>query len=182
MKTLRNTLILVCMIAFALPAAAQSKKDKKVIREADKAVATLLKEHPGLRDFFDKSAGCVIFPNVGKGGFFIGGASGNGVLYEYGIKKGMASLKEVNFGLEFGGQALIEVIFFETKADIDKFKEGKFQFDAGVSATALKSGASLDAKYRDGVAVFTHAKGGLMAEASVGGQKFEYEPFANEMK
>ncbi|WP_066224572.1 YSC84-related protein [Formosa haliotis] len=177
MKVLKNVFVflVVCSMSFAVNA--QSEKDKKIIKESDEAVKTLLSVNPGLKTFFDKSAGCAVFPNVGKGGFIVGGASGNGVLYEYGKKKGMASLKELNVGLQAGGQALIEVIFFEKKEDVDKFKEGKFEFDAGVSAVALKSGESLDAKYKDGVAVFTHSKAGLMAEASVGGQKFKFKPF-----
>lgn len=177
MKHVKTLMLLLLVGNLSLSLSAQSSKDKKIIDDADKAVATLLEVNPGLREYFDKSAGCVIFPNVGKGGFIVGGASGNGVLYEYGKKKGMASVKELNVGLQAGGQALIEVIFFETKDEVDKFKESKFQFDAGVSATVLKSGESLDAKYKDGVAVFTHSKGGLMAEASVGGQKFSYKPF-----
>lgn len=177
MKQLKTLITFLLLTQLSVSLSAQSEKDKKIIKDADAAVATLLEVNPSLREYFDKSAGCVIFPNVGKGGFIIGGASGNGVLYEYGKKKGMASVKELNVGLTAGGQALIEVIFFESKEEVDKFKEGKFTFDAGVSATAIKSGESLDAKYKDGVAVFTHTKGGLMAEASVGGQKFNYKPF-----
>ena len=177
MKVLKHVFILLVMCSMSFAVNAQSKKDKKIIKESDEAVKTLLEVNPGLRDFFDNSAGCVIFPNVGKGGFIIGGASGNGVLYQYGAKKGMAGLKEVSVGLQAGGQALIEVIFFEELADVEKFKEEKFEFDAGVSAVALKKGESLDAKYKEGVAVFTHSKAGLMAEASVGGQKFSYKAF-----
>ncbi|MGB5316433.1 MAG: YSC84-related protein, partial [Robiginitalea sp.] len=87
------------------------------------------------------------------------------------------SLKKISVGLQAGGEALIEVIFFETKADVDKFKDGNYEFDAGISATALKAGVSFDAEYTDGVAVFTYTKGGLMGDVSVGGQKFEYKPF-----
>ncbi|QDO92624.1 hypothetical protein FNB79_01040 [Formosa sediminum] len=89
----------------------------------------------------------------------------------------MAGLKEVSVGLQAGGQALIEIIFFEQLEDVERFKEDHFEFDAGVSALALKSGESLDAKYKDGVAVFIHSKVGLMADASVGGQKFSYKAF-----
>ena len=156
---------------------AQSDKEKKLMKEADEAVAEMLKVDPGLKAYFDKAAGCAVFPNVGKGGLIIGGASGNGVLYEAGQKVGMCSLKELNVGLQAGGEALMEVIFFETKADVDDFKEGNFEFDAGLSATALKEGASMDMKYRDGVSVFTYTKGGLMADASIGGQKFKFKPF-----
>ncbi|MCF1191864.1 lipid-binding SYLF domain-containing protein [Mangrovimonas sp. AS39] len=177
MKRIKSILVVLSVCFFTLSGYTQSEKDKKVIKDADEAVSELLKYNPSLRTYFDKAAGCVIFPNVGKGGLIIGGASGNGVVYSYGQKIGMASLKELNVGFQAGGQALIEVIFFEKKEDLEKFKEGNFEFDAGISATALKSSVSLDAKYTDGVAVFTHTKGGLMAEVSVGGQKFKYEPF-----
>jgi lipid-binding SYLF domain-containing protein len=177
MKKLRLIALLLFVGSAATTGFAQSEKEQKLIKDADEAVAEMLKVDPGLREYFDKAAGCAVFPNVGKGGLIIGGASGNGVLYEYGQKVGMASLKELNVGLQAGGEALMEVIFFKTKEDVDKFKEGKFEFDAGVSATALKAGISKDMKYKDGVAVFTYTKGGLMADASVGGQKFKFKPF-----
>ena len=118
----------------------------------------------------------MIFPNVGKGGFIIGGASGNGVVYEDGNLIGMADLKKLNIGLQAGGQAIIEVIFFETKDDLNAFKKSDFQFGAEASAVAVKSGIAFNAKYKDGVAVFALPKAGLMADASVGGQKFKFTP------
>jgi len=90
---------------------------------------------------------------------------------------GMADLKKLNIGLQAGGQAIIEVIFFETDVDLERFKTEKFQFAAETSAVALKSGIAFNAKYKDGVAVFALPKAGLMADASVGGQKFKYKAF-----
>jgi len=156
---------------------AQSRKDQKIMQDAQKAKTTLLETSPGLERFFEDSAGYVIFPNVGKGGFIIGGASGNGVVYEDGEPVGMADLKKLNIGLQAGGQAIIEVIFFETDVDLQRFKTEKFQFAAETSAVALKSGIAFNAKYKDGVAVFALPKAGLMADASVGGQKFSYKAF-----
>ncbi len=176
MRSLR-TLSVAILLLVAVGLQAQSKKDKKIITDAKKAKKTLLKTSPGLKSFFDQSAGYVLFPNVGKGGFIIGGASGNGVVYEAGNAVGMANLKKLNVGLQAGGQAIIEIIFFETDVDLMRFKEGKFQFAAEASAVALKSGAAVNAKYKDGVAVFALPKAGLMADASVGGQKFGYKPF-----
>lgn len=176
MKKIRY-IFLFLLMGSMMTLTAQSKKDKKIMRDADKAVRTLFKANPELRTLFDNSAGAAVFPNVGKGGFIIGGASGNGVLYHAGKKVGMASLKELNIGLQAGGEALIEVILFEKDSDVEKFKEGNYEFDAGITAVALKEGASLNAEYRDGVMVLTHVKGGLMAEVSVGGQKFEFDPF-----
>lgn len=155
----------------------QSKKQRQLISDAQKAKETLLDSDKGLQKFFDDSAGYVIFPNVGKGGFFIGGASGRGIVYDKGEAIGMAGLKKLNFGLQAGGQAIIEVIFFETNVDLDRFKEGDMQFSAEASAVAVKSGISVNAKYKDGVAVFAMPKAGLMADASVGGQRFTYEDF-----
>nr|WP_299340223.1 lipid-binding SYLF domain-containing protein [Allomuricauda sp.] len=176
MKALKS-LTFIGILFLAVSLNAQSKKDRKVINDAKKAKKTLLKADIGLDRFFENSAGYVLFPNVGKGGFIIGGASGNGVVYENGTMIGMAGLKKLNVGLQAGGQAIIEVIFFETAVDLERFKEGKFQFAAEASAVAIKSGIAANAKYKDGVAVFALPKAGLMADASVGGQKFSYKPF-----
>jgi lipid-binding SYLF domain-containing protein len=99
------------------------------------------------------------------------------VVYENGNAIGMADLKKLNIGLQAGGQAIIEVIFFETDVDLERFTEGKFEFAAETSAVALKSGIAFNAKYKDGVAVFALPKAGLMADASVGGQKFGFKAF-----
>ncbi|MEM9648244.1 MAG: lipid-binding SYLF domain-containing protein [Bacteroidota bacterium] len=176
MRTLKS-LLLFGLILVTFGVTGQDKKDRKIMSDAKKAKRTLLKADSGLERFFDNSAGYVLFPNVGKGGFIIGGASGNGVVYEGGEAVGMAGLKKLNVGLQAGGQAIIEIIFFETPVDLDRFKQGKFQFAAETSAVALKSGIAFNAKYKEGVAVFALPKAGLMADASVGGQKFSYKPF-----
>ncbi|SIQ35415.1 lipid-binding SYLF domain-containing protein [Maribacter ulvicola] len=175
MKILKS-ITFATLLFLAVGVHAQNSKDKKVIKDADKAKEKLKTMEVGLGHFFNNSAGYVIFPNVGKGGFIIGGASGNGVVYENGTKVGMADLKKLSVGLQAGGQAITEVIFFETPDDLAEFKDGDFEFSAEASAVALKSGISVNAKYRDGVAVFALPKAGLMADASVGGQKFDYKP------
>ncbi|MEL6483449.1 MAG: lipid-binding SYLF domain-containing protein [Bacteroidota bacterium] len=156
---------------------AQTAKDQKIIDDAENAKQTLLDANVGLDSFFEKSAGYVLFPNVGKGGFIIGGASGNGVVYDGGEMVGMANLKKLNVGFQAGGQAIIEVIFFETYVDLERFTKGTFEFAAEASAVALKSGVAANAKYKDGVAVFAMPKAGFMADASVGGQKFKFKNF-----
>ncbi|MBS9464312.1 lipid-binding SYLF domain-containing protein [Flagellimonas sp. 389] len=156
---------------------AQSDKTEKLMTDAQEAKKALIEADSGLNTFFNNSAGYVIFPNVGKGGLIVGGASGNGVLYENGIAVGTAGLKKLNIGLQAGGQSIIEVIFFETEGDIKTFKEEDFSFAAEASAVAVKSGIAVNAKYKDGVAVFALPKAGLMANASVGGQKFSYDDF-----
>ncbi|WP_038528689.1 lipid-binding SYLF domain-containing protein [Formosa agariphila] len=178
MNNLKKIVMVLTIGLMAFSATAQSEKDQAIIKDADTAKKTLIETNPDLNKFFDNAAGYVIFPNVGKAAFIVGGASGNGVVYKKnGAKIGMASLKKLNVGLQAGGEAIIEVIFFETDKELEEFQKGKFKFDAGASATAIKSGESFNAKYSEGVAVFTQTKGGLMADISVGGQKFKYKAF-----
>ncbi|ADV50260.1 lipid-binding SYLF domain-containing protein [Cellulophaga sp. E16_2] len=168
---------MVLMLSMTFIGSAQTKKDKKIIKDGTKAKKELIKVDAGIHTFFEKSAGYVLFPNVGEGGFIVGAASGNGVLYQNDKAKGMAGLKKLDVGFQAGGQSIIEIIFFETEEDVREFEEGKFQFSAQVSAVVLKSGVAANAKYKEGVAVFAVPKSGLMAKASVGGQKFNYHSF-----
>ena len=145
--------------------------------EANKTVSLYKKTDPGLATFFEKAAGYAVFPSIGKGGAVVGGAYGKGVLFENGKPTGKTTLTQVTVGLQLGGQTYSEIIFFETEKALTEFKGSTFAFAAEASAVALKSGASANAKYREGVAVFTATKAGLMFEASVGGQKFTFQPF-----
>jgi lipid-binding SYLF domain-containing protein len=155
------------------------KHDQREVQHAARAIGELQRADPGLTQLFDDSAGYAVFATVGKGGLGLGGAHGSGVLYERGTAIGNTTLTQVTVGLQIGGQAYTEVIFFETEKSLSSFKKGNFAMAAQVSAVAVKSGASANAKYVEGVSVFTLAKGGAMAEASVGGQKFGYSPFRN---
>jgi lipid-binding SYLF domain-containing protein len=123
-----------------------------------------------------KAAGYAVFPTVGKGGIGLGGAYGKGVLYQMGAPVGYCDLSQATIGLQLGGQSYSEIIAFETAESLASFKSGKFQFAAQAPAVALKSGDGTNAKYRDGVAVFTMDEAGLMGEASLGGQDFSYQP------
>lgn len=152
-----------------------SSKDKKIVADANDAKAEFIKADGMIKNLFDNAYGYVIFPNVGKGAIGVGGASGNGAVFEHGALIGMADMKQVTVGFQFGGQAYSEVIFFETAAALDRFKQNKFEFAAGASAVAVTAGTAANVKYKDGVMVFSHVKGGLMYEASVGGQKFKFK-------
>jgi lipid-binding SYLF domain-containing protein len=143
--------------------------------EVATAVSRMKERDPGLDRFFREASGYAVFPSVGKGAVGVGGAYGRGELFEGGRMTGYCTLTQATIGFALGGQAYTEVIFFENKDTLAGFKSGSFAFAAQVSAVALKSGASADAKYEDGVLVFTLPEGGLMFEASIGGQKFKYQ-------
>ena len=140
------------------------------------AIDEVTTSDPGTQRFFDGAFGYAVFPNVGKAGFVVGGAHGNGLVYAEGVLIGTSSMSQVNVGLQAGGQSYIQVIFFEGEEDLQRFKDDKLEFSGQASAVALKDGASADIDYAKGVAVITKAKGGLMVEASLGGQKFKFKP------
>lgn len=145
-------------------------------------------------DFFNKSYGWALFPTIGKGGIGLGGAHGTGRVYEKGKYVGDTSMTQLTIGLQFGGQAYSQVIFFQDKRALNEFTGGNFEFGAQATAVAITAGASATAstsgssagssggqnnantvgEFNKGMAVFTVAKGGLMYEASIGGQKYTY--------
>ena len=161
-------LIVVAGAAFGWDAAGEKK--------ALAAIAEFKRADPSMDAFFNKAYGYAIFPEITKGGIGIGGAQGDGTVFERGGSVGSSEMSQVTVGLQLGGQTYREAIFFEDRAALDNFKRGNFEFAAGASAVAVKSGASKAADYSHGVAIFTMAEGGLMFEASIGGQKFSYEP------
>jgi len=144
--------------------------------EVAQAIEEITTSDPDVQRFFDDSFGYAVFPSVGKGGFVVGGAHGTGLVYEGGALVGQSTLKQVNVGLQMGGQSYIQVIFFQGEEDLDRFKANDLEFSGQASAVAITEGASADIDYAKGVAVVSKAKGGLMFEASLGGQKFDYKP------
>lgn len=175
------SLILVALLGATLAArAADSKVDKRreqLGAEVTEALEQFKKADSSLKEFLEKSAGYAVFPKVAKGAVGVGAANGRGQLFEKGRATGEASLTQVTVGLQLGGQVYSEIIFFEDQKTLDDFKEGNLEFSAQVSAVAAAEGASKNAKYKLGVAIFTLARGGLMYEASVGGQKFKFTPY-----
>ena len=179
--------LLVLVAAVAAPA----------IAATDAETIKIFKDAGASGGFFAKCYGYAVFPSIGKGGIGVGGARGKGRVYEQGKVKGEVTMTQVTVGLQLGGQSYSEIIFFEDKRAYDDFTSGNFEFGAQASAVAITAGASAststgsgatagasggqkDAKtvgrYDNGMAVFTVAKGGLMYEASIGGQKFKYKP------
>ena len=169
------------------------------LAQADSYSSTIevFKKSPAVKPFFQSAYGYAVFPTIGKGGLGIGGAFGSGQVYQGGKVTGTSSLVKLSIGFQAGGQAFSEIIFFQDKRAYDEFTSGEFAFDATASAVAITAGAQAKAgttgasagasagpetgtqapaKYVKGMAVFIHAKGGLMYEASIGGQKFNFTP------
>lgn len=173
-SVLAGTVIALTLGACATaPVSVEGKAD--IEREAATAITAAVAADPTLKPVLDSSAGYAVFPKVGKAAAGVGGAYGRGVVYEDGRPVGYCDLSQATIGLQLGGQTYSEIIAFETKNAVETFKEGNFRFTAQATAVALKSGAGANAKYKDGVAVFTMDEAGLMYEAAVGGQRFSYQ-------
>lgn len=177
MHKLLATLTAVLLTAVALPGQAfEPDINDSFQLDVQKAIIAIKKADPGIEAFFDNAAGYAVFPKVGKGGFVIGGAYGKGLVIADGKVDGHTSMTQGSIGLQVGGQSYSQFIFFKDETAVGHFRRGNFEFGAQASAVAIKAGASANAAYDSGVAIFTHARGGLMVEGSVGGQHFTYAP------
>lgn len=168
-------ILLGAIMMLILSAPTHAGWDPNAEKKASETVAAFKKSDPDLAAFFSKARGYIVYPSVGKAGFGIGGAHGKGVVYESGKVVGSSSLSQVSFGFQLGGQVYSEIVFFENKAAMNKFKKGEIELSAQASAVAVKSGIGAKTDFKDGIAIFTMAKGGLMYEASVAGQKLSFK-------
>jgi len=166
------------------------------IADDNKVAIENFKSSPVAKPFFENSYGYAVFPTIGKGGFGVGAAHGKGTVYKAGTKVGKSKMTQLSIGFQVGGQAYSQIIFFQDKRAFEEFTSGNFEFSADASAVALTAsvqaqagstgtssslGTDADstkqnkAKYRKGMAVMTLAKGGLMYEAAIAGQKYSYK-------
>jgi lipid-binding SYLF domain-containing protein len=152
---------------------AKAEQERKA---AEATIAKFKEKDPSIKRFFDNAYGYAVFPKIGKGAFIVGAAEGSGLVYEKGKIAGRAKLGQATVGLQAGGQAYSEIIFFKDKAALDTMKNNQMKLSATASAVAVTAGASAAVDYEGGVAVFTMGEAGLMLEASVGGQSFTFEP------
>jgi lipid-binding SYLF domain-containing protein len=186
--TLRQALLFLTLFGLAWPAAADKYDDARESFARQEATAP----------YFEQAYGYALFPTIGKGGIGVGGAYGEGRVYEQGRHIGDTSMSQLTIGLQLGGQAYSMIVFFEDARALREFTSGNFEFGAQASAVALTAGVSAEAStgggatvtasggrndatstqfgYRKGLAIFTVAKGGAMYEATLGGQKFKYKP------
>src|SRR5688572_5560042 len=130
-------LLIFSSLLFASPASAQSDKDKKIAVDCDSAKAEFLRSDPTLQNVFESAYGYAMLPNIGKAALGVGGASGNGIVYEQGKMVGSTKMSQVTVGFQAGGQAYRELIFFENKEALDRFKSNKMEFSAQASAVAV---------------------------------------------
>lgn len=181
MKTFSNKNLSALVLAFIITAAMGIKAQvggwkPDLVEDANKALDEMIKKQPKLQSYKDKAYGYAVYPKVTKGAIGIGGAGGKGVVFKGNTPMGQSNLSQATIGFQLGGQQYKEVIFFENKEAYDRFTNEKVKFDGQASAVAITEGASVDVNWKDGMAIFTQTSGGLMFEASIGGQHFSFKP------
>ena len=179
--------IVAVLLAFCVPAAHADEYSDTV---------SIFKNAGASGRFFDTAYGYAVFPTVGKAGLGVGGSHGSGKVYAKGKQIGTTSMTQLTVGLQAGGQAFSEIIFFEDKRALDEFRSGSFEFGADASVVAITAAASASAgtsgtdsaasggkndattrgHYVKGMVTFEIAKGGLMGQVAVAGQKFKFSP------
>ncbi len=144
--------------------------------EAESAAKRLQKQHPKLKKEIEKAYAYAVFPSVGRAGVVLGGAYGQGEVYEQGQPVGFATLSQMTVGVQVGGQTFTEVVLFNKKEAFEKFKRlGSVGFSAHASAVILKIAASGTTNFADVVA-HSFSSGGMLLEASLGGSKIMFIP------
>ena len=181
MKTESRRLAVFALIAVLVSACAtapgSASKRENLRAKADQALQTARYTDASLAPLLDSAKGYAVYPSVGKGGVGVGGAYGRGILYEDGTATGYTDLSQATIGFQLGGQKYTEILVFNQQNALERFKFDELTFSSQATAVALKSGAGANAKFKNGVAVFTMSEQGLMFEASIGGQNFSYQPF-----
>lgn len=175
-KTLFSLLTLTLILSLPTAWAWDPDPNDKMQLEVQAAILAIKAKDSGMEDWFETAAGYAVFPKVGKAAIGIGGAYGKGLVIAGDKVVGKTEMSQISIGLSLGGQAYAEFIFFKDDIALGEFKRGNWESGAQASAVIATAGASADADYNKGVAIFTNVSGGVMAEASVGGQKFEYTP------
>lgn len=185
---MRTTHVLIACACIGAGAPALADKYQDTIETFKSAAAA--------KPYLASAYGYAVFPTIGKGGMVVGGAGGKGRVYERGKYVGDSTMTQLSIGLQLGGQAYSQMVFLVDKSAFDNFTRESFEFSADVSAVAITLGASAKAgssgpsasasvtedlganaaKYYKGMAVLTLAKGGLMYEVSLSGQKYSFEP------
>ena len=171
-------IILPCILIFLIAGCSTVPKTDEakavLTSEVTNTVALFKATDPGINRFFEQSYGYAVLPKVFKGGIWLGGAGGRGEVFEQKKMVGYCRMSQATLGFTFGGEYFREIVFFRDKEDLDKFKAEEYTFSAQVTGVALSAGAAAKADYKSGMAVFVMPDVGLMVDASLGGQKFNY--------
>lgn len=180
MRKLRNLTLLATIGSALLVGCSTAPKTEgdtaALATNTQAAIQSFKATDPTLEPLMNKAAGWAVFPDIGKAGWILGGSYGRGEVFQGGQKIGYADISEVSAGFQWGAQNFRQILVFMNQAELDKFKQGDFALGGNVSAVALTAGAADKTDPSKGVIALVETKGGLMAEAAVGGQRLRFRP------
>ncbi|MAH66233.1 MAG: hypothetical protein CMJ27_07560 [Phycisphaerae bacterium] len=156
--------------------AEMNTKMDEVTPKAKKKIADMVEQDSTLQPLVDDAYGVIIFPSIASGALILGGQGGDGVVFKGGAPWGVAKLAAGSIGLQIGGETFSELVIMKDEDAFNTVTANKFSFTAGLTASAVKAGAALDARFENGVAAFVSTNGGLMASAAIGGQEISCFP------
>ncbi len=163
------------MIGGCQPGPKNEGQAESLAAQSKAALESFKAKDPTIQQLMDKCVAYVVFPNIGKAGWIVGGSYGKGEVYDKsGQRVGFADVSEISVGLQGGAQAVSELLIFLKQSDLDNFKSNEYSLAGNVSAVALTAGAAAKSDPSKGVVALVDTKGGLMAEAAVGGQRIRF--------
>jgi len=175
----RLAIALLCVVGVGVGCATRPETPaaRSYLSDQVRETVTLFQvRDPGIQAFFDGAYGYAVLPRISKGAVIVGGAHGKGEVFAQGAKVGYCSMSQASIGFSFGGEFFREIVFFRDKADLDRFRMGDFTFSGQATAVAVNTGAAAKSDYEYGMAVFIMPDSGLMVDASISGQRFNYDP------
>lgn len=167
--------IVMALTVLFLGGCATTPSDDSLTRESRATLDRFVDRDPGLQSWINHAHAYVVFPEIAKGGFWVGGGFGHGIVFQGGRAIGRAKVSQATVGAQIGAQSYSQVIFFQDETALRSFQRENLEFSAQATAVAATAGRAATTSYERGVAVFIMTRGGLMAEATVGGQRFRYE-------
>ncbi len=171
MSISRTATALCALVTLTVAAPTLAWPSDDEVRAAMRAV----KQSAVAKPYLASAYGYAVFPTVGRGAFAVGGAYGEGFVFRQGKRTGKTTLAQLSIGLGAGGEAYTEIVFFKDKAAYERFITGRLELNARATAAVGSAAAQGELGYSDGVAIVTLSKGGLIADASVGGQRFTFD-------
>ena len=157
--------------------ATPQEQRSEINNAADATLQRLYQTVPDSRDYVERAAGVLVFPEAVSGGFVVALERGHGVLRVGGENSGYYTTTAGSIGFQAGAQSRAIVILFMTQEALNDFRNSS-GWTAGVDATVAVANVGANGRLdtstvQEPVVAFTLTNAGLMAGVSLEGTKIE---------
>jgi lipid-binding SYLF domain-containing protein len=178
MSLTRTIALLAALFAGCATAPATRSEKQSLQTSARATLDEMIARHPAIQDTIRNAPAYAVFPSIGKGGVLVGGAFGQGILYENGVPTGYVSVEQASIGAQLGGQTFSELLVLRTPEELADVRAGRFTAGAHLGVVVLSTGAGTGTNFNPNASVFVMPRGGLMVDVSVNGQRIKYQSFS----